>query len=569
MTSTKLVVGAIDFGTTYSGYAFSFAHDYEKDPMKIQANHWIGGGHMSLKAPTTILFTPEKVFHSFGYQAEDKYADLAEEDIHKDWYYFRRFKMILHQQTTLSRKTLLYDENKKAMTALHVFSSAIKFLKDDLCDEISKKMTGFEERDIFWVLTVPAIWTDAAKKFMREAAVEADIKSECLSLALEPEAASVFCKLLPVNCLKLNSSKFVETFKPGTSYIVLDLGGGTVDVTVHHLEYDGKLSEIARASGGAWGATQVDEAYLEFLEELFGRCVFQAFRENNTSDFLEMLREFEIKKRLINTKKEGKIVIRFAASLSETYKEKCGKTLAYHILPGHLGSFVQLKKNKILVDANVMRKFFSESIKNTSIHVRKILEENELRKIDTLLLVGGFAESEIVQGSVKEAFPNKRIIVPSEPGLAVLKGAVLFGHNPLVMKSRISKYTYGTEIIRPFVDGTDQEKYKVFENGIYKCRYKFFPFVQAGEMVPVGTVVRRYCISDTFDVEEGVGIYASTKEHPKYVVDDCCFRVGTVYFDEPRQHFMAEMHFGETEICLKCIFESGIKKTVEFDYLCT
>jgi hypothetical protein len=51
------------------------------------------------QAPTTILFTPEKVFHSFGYQAEDKYADLAEEDIHKDWYYFRRFKMILHQQT--------------------------------------------------------------------------------------------------------------------------------------------------------------------------------------------------------------------------------------------------------------------------------------------------------------------------------------------------------------------------------------------------------------------------------------------------------------------------------------
>jgi hypothetical protein len=53
MTSTKLVVGAIDFGTTYSGYAFSFAHDYDKDPMKIQANHWIGGGHMSLKVIIT------------------------------------------------------------------------------------------------------------------------------------------------------------------------------------------------------------------------------------------------------------------------------------------------------------------------------------------------------------------------------------------------------------------------------------------------------------------------------------------------------------------------------------
>jgi hypothetical protein len=30
MTWSKLVVGAIDFGTTFSGYTFSFVHDYGK-----------------------------------------------------------------------------------------------------------------------------------------------------------------------------------------------------------------------------------------------------------------------------------------------------------------------------------------------------------------------------------------------------------------------------------------------------------------------------------------------------------------------------------------------------------
>jgi hypothetical protein len=49
------------------------------------------------KAPTTVLFTPEKVFHSFGYDAEDKYMELAEEEEHKEWFYFRRFKMLLHE----------------------------------------------------------------------------------------------------------------------------------------------------------------------------------------------------------------------------------------------------------------------------------------------------------------------------------------------------------------------------------------------------------------------------------------------------------------------------------------
>ena len=39
----KLVVAAIDFGTTYSGYAFSFKHDYEKEPTKVplEFTDWI------------------------------------------------------------------------------------------------------------------------------------------------------------------------------------------------------------------------------------------------------------------------------------------------------------------------------------------------------------------------------------------------------------------------------------------------------------------------------------------------------------------------------------------------
>ena len=44
-----------------------------------------------------MLFTPQKDFHSFGYDAEDKYMELAEEDEHKEWYFFRRFKMLLHE----------------------------------------------------------------------------------------------------------------------------------------------------------------------------------------------------------------------------------------------------------------------------------------------------------------------------------------------------------------------------------------------------------------------------------------------------------------------------------------
>jgi hypothetical protein len=94
-------VAAIDFGTTYSGCAFSFHHEYESDPTKVYGNTWMAGANpagSSLKTSTTVLLKPDKTFHSFGYEAEDKYAELAEDGTHQDWYYFRRFKMMLFGQ---------------------------------------------------------------------------------------------------------------------------------------------------------------------------------------------------------------------------------------------------------------------------------------------------------------------------------------------------------------------------------------------------------------------------------------------------------------------------------------
>ena len=89
-----LVVTAIDFGTAYSGYGFSF----RDDPMKVQTPGWIAGTNtlISYKTPTCVLVNPEKKFDSFGYDAENKYYRLAQEGLHHDWMFFKRFKMILH-----------------------------------------------------------------------------------------------------------------------------------------------------------------------------------------------------------------------------------------------------------------------------------------------------------------------------------------------------------------------------------------------------------------------------------------------------------------------------------------
>ena len=97
----KYVVAAIDFGTTYSGYAYSLKHDFRKDPTQhIVTNTWGSEKMLSHKAPTCVLFNKDKRFDSFGYEAEEKYGEIAiegEEEVSK-WFFFERFKMKLHNQ---------------------------------------------------------------------------------------------------------------------------------------------------------------------------------------------------------------------------------------------------------------------------------------------------------------------------------------------------------------------------------------------------------------------------------------------------------------------------------------
>ena len=59
----------------------------------------------------------------------------------------------------------------KSMQALTVFSLAIRFLREHLMNKIHLGVKGkLSDEDVYFVLTVPAIWDDPSKQFMREAA---------------------------------------------------------------------------------------------------------------------------------------------------------------------------------------------------------------------------------------------------------------------------------------------------------------------------------------------------------------------------------------------------------------
>lgn len=72
----------------------------------------------------------------------------------------------------ITRELLIEDEKGKKLSAVTVFGLSIAALTNDMLTSGRKTVAGvITMKDVHWVLTVPAIWSDGAKQFMREAAV--------------------------------------------------------------------------------------------------------------------------------------------------------------------------------------------------------------------------------------------------------------------------------------------------------------------------------------------------------------------------------------------------------------
>lgn len=114
-----------------------------------------------------------------------------------------------------------------------VISESLKFISDKALEKLQEQVGKIQKGRIRWVLTVPALWTEDQKQFMRKAAFEAGIidslSSENLLLCLEPEGASIQCRNDAEEGLR-------DQMVKASVVMVLDCGGGTVDITVHKLK---------------------------------------------------------------------------------------------------------------------------------------------------------------------------------------------------------------------------------------------------------------------------------------------------------------------------------------------
>ncbi|KAK5881875.1 hypothetical protein CesoFtcFv8_020516 [Champsocephalus esox] len=615
-----VVVVAIDFGTTSSGYAYAFT----KEPECIHTmRRWEGGdpGVSNQKTPTTILLTPDRKFHSFGYAARDFYHDLDPSES-KQWLYLEKFKMKLHTTANLSIETDLHAANGKRVKAIDIFAYALAFFKEQAIKELSDQTGGeFDNNDVRWVITVPAIWKMPAKQFMREAAYKSGLVSrenpEQLIIALEPEAASIYCRKLRlhqmvdlgtnttqngcsptenVGCAITQAKEHVRrnrqsrTFmvenvigelwaelEEGDRYVVVDCGGGTVDLTVHQIRLpEGHLKELYKASGGPYGSIGIDYEFEKLLCKIFGQDFIDQFKIKRPAAWVDLMIAFESRKRAAAPERTNPLNINLPFSFIDYYKKFRGHSVEHALRKSNVDFVKWSSQGMLRMNPDAMNSLFKPTIDHIIQHLTELFEKPEVSDIKFLFLVGGFAESLLLQQAVQDMLQGRsRIIIPHDVGLTILKGAVLFGLDPSIIKVRRSPLTYGVGVLNRFVEGKHPPEKLLVKDGTRWCTDVLDTFIAADQSVALGELVKRsYTPAKPSQQVIVIHVYCSEKEKVGFISEPGVRKCGTLRLDvsgtestAPRREIQTLMQFGDTEIRAMAVDVSTgrtVKASIDF-----
>ena len=178
------------------------------------------------------------------------------------------------------------------------------------------------------------------------------------------------------------------------------LTGGTADITLHQVQDGGNIKELQKACGGAWGGVNVDTAFLEFLEKIFGGDVVRSFKEMHLFDFLELEREFEMVKRKVKIDDSTKVTIRIPPSFLELFRtihdcdvKEALETTSYRRRVTILG-------DKLRMESGILREMFGSIADDIIRQVNCLLTNKRYFVVNHIFLVGGLSESEFIQISV-------------------------------------------------------------------------------------------------------------------------------------------------------------------------
>ena len=349
--------------------------------------------------------------------------------------------------------------------------------------------------------------------------------------------------------------------------------GGTVDITVHEVTHDKTLKEMEKASGGDWGGTCVDNCFKNFLTSIVTEEVMEEFQSKHTGEYIELFRDFEMKKRTTNTTDQTRVTIRMTGTLPELYEIMKSMPFRRAIQESIYSKSVKWEGDKLRITPALFEQFFSAACTGIVDHLHDLLNKPEVKDTDTILMVGGFSESPILQARIKRDFQNYRIVIPNEPSLAVLRGAVLFGHDPCIISERIAKYWYGIASFKKFNPKLHKSEKKKDD----LCEDIFDMCVKRGATFNLSSALSKGPYETNRDDQKEMDFdffVSDSDKPPTYVTDDDCQYIGTLTVELPKvkkrekRSVFINFVFGGTELHVQAT--NSVNKEVTratFDFL--
>ena len=417
----KIIIG-LDFGSTQSGYQIfnNSIIDFENGK----------------------IITTELIFDSYfkkGLSIGIKAKNYPKQNIEKEnKLYFTKFKRNLDpkNKNNMANSTIPIDGQLENDIVIKEF---LILMKEHIIENVGG-INYLNIKDIKWILTVPPLLDENAKNKMRELAIKAEMRN--VEIALEPEVASL--------AIFYEKNIGEELLKPKNTFLLVDMGGLTVDFTAMKiLDENHNLEQLLEPVSYTFGSNFINDEIINIIETVYGKEKLNKVKKENYDKWEKTLEEIEKKKKEIDDNKAESfnLIIQFNDNRCGTFRDNCKFTYNGTEIP-YTSTSINIPNHLILTIINDLGNKIVKKIK------QKISETKE--DINYIILTGGFSNNIILRKKIKNSLENSAsdLIFLNEPEKTVMKGAALYGIKPNQIKKRIMPISIGISL--------DDNKYHTF-----------------------------------------------------------------------------------------------------------
>ncbi|KAJ3769804.1 hypothetical protein FB446DRAFT_791054 [Lentinula raphanica] len=456
-TVRKLII-ALDVGTTFSGASYALLDPGEvpitQPVTSFPGQSSVGG---SAKIPSIICYDKEGKVRAVGSEAlEPGFLEEAEDEGYVTSSWFK-----LHLRPASMPMDFEFPPLPDNKTALVVFSDFLRYLYE-CTKSCIRKMIGdlvwtSVQHNIDFILSHPNGWEIIQQAQMREAAILAGLVSKDEShdrvhFVTEGEATLHFCihRKIP--------------FSKDEGIIIVDAGGGTVDLSAYHQTALGSFEEIGTCRCIAQGS----------VFPISGKLKDSRYGSKEDIDLIAS--KFDSEAKHTFRRPDDPVFIRFGSSRDRD-------------------PTVDIKSGQLKLPGQVVQTFFEPSIEKIIQAIREQRRE-ATTSVRSVFLAGGFAASDWLFSRLENELEPEGLIV-SRPDAhlnkAVADGALSYYLDHFV-SARKARFTFGTNCSRRY-DPWDSEHLRrertvyTSPSGVRRVPKGFRPIIAKVTSSNMGTLV--------------------------------------------------------------------------------